>query len=213
MGLVNYPSSRTCTTASRKPIPDITYISSAYDENPTYYISIPKGNTWDFHDYANPPGFLGLFNVWDNWQDATGNQGVTIFAGEYSVFNFTIPTPPIVEYPRLISACAEAVYLLGMERNPNVVKMSSYAPSLRNQNWANYPPHLITYTADPRQTVLSVSYYAQKMLNTYHGTETLTVKNTNGDFDPLWWAASIDEPSYSVYLKVRCFKKLLSRLS
>ena len=139
--------------------------------------------------------------MWDNWQQSTGNEGVTVFAGEYSVYNFTIPQPPIVEYPRLISACAESVYLLGMERNPNVVKLSSYAPSFRNQNWANFPPHLITYTADPRETVLSVSYYSQMMLNMYQGAETLTVKNTEGDFGPLYWAASTHEASSSIYLK------------
>lgn len=186
-----------------KAYPDITYISSTYNENAAYNISIPSDSLWDAHYYLNPPGFLEQFDEWDNWQAETGNENVTIFVGEYSVYNFTIPSPQVVLYPRLISACAESVYALGMERNPNTVKLSSYAPSFRNQNWNNFPPHLITYTADPRETVLSVSYYAEKMLNMYQGAESVTVMNSMGDFNPLWWAASADETGTSVYLKVR----------
>jgi len=180
--------------------PDINYISSAFNENKDYNITIPKGNTWDAHFYLNPPGFLQLFNHWDNWQEETNNEGVEIFAGEYSVYNFSAQAPPLVLYPRLISACAESVYLLGLERNPNVVKLSSYAPSIRNTNNPNQSPHLLGFTADPKQDVESVSYYAQQLLNRYHGTQSLTVTNSQGDFDPLWWAASSE--GNSVYLKV-----------
>ena len=71
---------------------------------------------------------------------------MTIFAGEYSVFsvdeptgkiNFSDPTGLHIFYPELLSAIAEAVYLLAMERNPNVVRMSSYAPSFQNFNWVS----------------------------------------------------------------------------
>lgn len=71
---------------------------------------------------------------------------MTIFAGEYSVFSVDEPTGAInfsdpvglhIFYPELLSAIAESVYLLAMERNPNVVKMSSYAPSFQNFNWVS----------------------------------------------------------------------------
>ena len=47
-----------------------------------------------------------------------------------------------------------------------------------------------------------MSYQLEKLFNTYHGTETLPVTNTAGDFKPLFWAASIEGESNSVYLKV-----------
>ena len=61
---------------------------------------------------------------------------------------------------------------------------------------------LVTFTANPNETILSVSYQLEKMFNTYHGTETLPVTNTAGDINPLFWAASIEGESNSIYLKV-----------
>ena len=61
---------------------------------------------------------------------------------------------------------------------------------------------MVTFTANPNETILSASYYSQRMLNMYRGTENLPVSNTKGDFDPLYWVASIDTPSNAVYLKV-----------
>ena len=81
-----------------------------------------------------------------------------------------------------------------------MVKLTSYAPSLQNWNWYNWTPNLIAFDANPLHTVLSVSYYLQKLFNSYRGTQSVEVKNTEGDFNPLYWASSLDESS--VYLKV-----------
>ncbi|RDW71039.1 hypothetical protein BP6252_07602 [Coleophoma cylindrospora] len=189
--------------------PNITYISTAYDENTLYTIDIPAGAMWDTHHYEEPNFFIERFDYWDNWQETTNNTDVTVFIGEYSVLqvntasgivDFTDPPDKHIFYPRLISALAEGVYLLGAERNPNVVKLSSYAPSLQNWNWYNWTPNLIAFDADPLHTVLSVSFYLQKLFNAYHGTESVEVTNAEGDFNPLYWGAAADEGS--VYLKV-----------
>lgn len=124
--------------------PDITYISTAFDENIDYNISIPSGAMWDTHHYEEPSFFVEGFDFYDNWQEATNNTGVGIFLGEYSVIqidtpsgivDYTFPEDLHIFYPRLVSALAEGVYLLGMERNPNVCKMASFAPSLQDLNW------------------------------------------------------------------------------
>ena len=107
-----------------------------------------------------------------------------------------------VFYPELLSAVAESVYLLAMERNPQTVTMSSYAPSLQNFNYDNWTPNLMAFSANPNDTVLSVSWYSQSLLARYRGTQTLPVSNTAGDFNPLYWVATIDEPSKVIYLKV-----------
>jgi alpha-L-arabinofuranosidase len=189
--------------------PDIIYISTAYNENPDYTIDIPAGAMWDTHHYEPPAFFIDGFDFYDNWQEATNNTNVTIFLGEYSVFQIDTPSeiddfsdPPDIHifYPRLLSAIAEGVYLLGAERNPNVVKLSSYAPSLQNWNWYNWTPNLIAFDADPLHTVLSVSYYLQKLFNSYRGTESVQVTNPEGDFGPLYWASSMDDRN--VFLKV-----------
>ncbi|KAL3425240.1 alpha-N-arabinofuranosidase A [Phlyctema vagabunda] len=189
--------------------PDIQYISSAYNENPLYTIDLPPGTTWDTHHYEEPAFFIENFDFFDNWQEVTNNTNVTVMIGEYSVIqvdtpdrlvNFSFPADVHISYPRLVSGLAEGVYLLGAERNPNVVTMSSYAPSLQNFNWYNWSPNLIAFDANPENTVLSVSYYLQKLFNAYRGTESVEVTNT-GDFNPLYWAAAVDGDK-SVILKV-----------
>lgn len=209
--------------------PNITYISSAYNENTEYTIDIPAGVYWDTHHYeasikqlsqsgslANllpqePSYFLENFDFYDNWQTSTDNEDVGILLGEYSVYqvdtpdgvvNFSNPSDIHVSYPRVISAIAEGIYALGGERNPNTVKLNSYAPSLQNRNWYNWTPDMISYDADPTKTVLSTSYWQQLLFSHYHGTQTLPVTNTQGDFNPLYWQSSIEEDTGSLYLKV-----------
>lgn len=191
--------------------PDMTIISSAYNENPDYNITIPAGNLWDTHHYEPPSYFLENFDFYDNWQEATGNQNVSIFIGESSVFqydtplgyvNFSDPVGLHIFYPNLLAAIAEGVYLLGAERNPNVVKFSAYAPSLANLNWENWTPNLLSFTANHDQTVKSASYIMEQLFAHYRGSQTLPVATVSGDYNPLWWVATIEADESAVYFKV-----------
>ena len=191
--------------------PNITLISTAYNENLDYNITIPAGGMWDTHHYEDPSFFLEQFDNWDNWQERTNNENVTVFIGEYSVFqvdtpsgfiNYTDPLGIHVFYPSLIAAIGESVYLLGAERNPNVVKMTSYAPSFQNLNWYNWTPNLVQFTANWDQTIRSVSWYMQSLFAHYRGTQTVETTTTAGDFDPLYWVVLYDEPVNAAYLKI-----------
>lgn len=190
--------------------PNITLISSAYDENAAYLIDLPPGSIWDTHHYEEPKYFLANFDFYDNWQQRTNNPDVGIFIGEYSaiqvdtpsgIVDFSFPQGIHIFYPSMEAAIAEGVYLLGAERNPNVVKLSAYAPSLQNLNWYNWTPDLVAFDADPTHTILSVSYWMQRLFNAYRGTRSITVTNSKGDFDPLFWAAS-EEDDGTVFLKI-----------
>lgn len=180
--------------------PDITFIYTSYDKaDPLQNAkNLPPGTMWDVHHYFEPEQFYDSFDVWDNWQEAHNNTNVTVEIGEYSVQK---ENGSQILYPDVTAALGEGVYLLGAERNPNVVTMSCYAPSLQNNNYTSWTPNMILFDADPKHTVLSTSYYLQKMFNEFHGTETLPVTNTNGAIKPLYWAAAIDG-SEKVYLKV-----------
>lgn len=196
--------------------PNITIISTAFDENTDYTITLPTGSIYDLHDYREPSFFLSnRFDFFDNWQQATNNTDVTILVGEYScpqvdektgIVNFNFADPAVdglhVSDQSVLSAAAEAVYLLAMERNPNLVRFSTYAPSLGNMNAFQWKPDLLTFDADPKHTVRSVSYHVQKLFNAYRGTHTLSVTNPKGQINPLFWVASIDEGLDRVYLKV-----------
>jgi len=191
--------------------PNITYVSSAFDENPEYNITIPAGNMWDWHMYAEPSWFLTHFDMWDNWQEATNNTDVGVLLGEYSVIqidtpdgnvNFSYPVDEHVFYPRLLSALCEGVYLLAAERNPNTVKMASYAASLENRNYIEWSPSMISFDAAYNNTVRSASYWWQHMFSHHRGTQTLPVVASTGQVNPLYWVASINEPGNCIYLKV-----------
>jgi alpha-N-arabinofuranosidase len=204
----------------KKAYPNITYISTTFDENSQYKINLPPGTMWDTHHYEEPQYFLRNFNYFDNWQSNTNNSGVGVLLGEYSVYQVDTPSGKInwgrpstahATYPRLVSAIAEGVYALGGERNPNVVRMSSYAPSLQNLDGYNWTPNMIHFTANPDETVRSASYWQQWMFSRYRGTHTVPVRNSKGDLNPLFWAASIDAPSNIVYLKVsKCLRSLFA---
>lgn len=191
--------------------PDIKLIATAYNENPAYNLTIPAGGMWDTHHYEEPQFFINSFDTWDNWQEATNNTNVTILIGEYSVFqvdtpdgqvNYSNPADLHVFYPHMISAVAEGVYLLGAERNPEVVKLTAYAPSLQNFNWYNWTPNLVAFDSDPSHTVLSASYWVQWLFNHYRGTQSVEVATTAGDFGPLYWASSVDDAAGKVFFKV-----------
>ena len=191
--------------------PDITIVSSQFSERDDFNISLPAGTIWDYHNYQEPSFFLRNFDFWDNWQEETGNDDVGIFIGEYSVFqydtpcqvvNFSQPEDRHVFWPQVLSAIGEGIFLLGAERNPNVVRMTAYAPSFVNLNNIQWTPDLVAYTADPDETVLSSSWYLQSLFSSYRGTETLPVVTEEGDFNPLWWAATIDETANAIYFKV-----------
>ena len=62
---------------------------------------------------------------------------------------------------KLIDALAEALYLLHVERNGDVVCMTSYAPLFAKKNATNWNPDLIYF--DNQRPYLTCSYYVQQL--------------------------------------------------
>ncbi|MBQ9176687.1 MAG: hypothetical protein IJ139_07455 [Bacteroidaceae bacterium] len=62
---------------------------------------------------------------------------------------------------KLIDALAEGLYLLHVERNGDVVAMTSYAPLFARKNATNWNPDLIYF--DNERPFLTCSYYVQQM--------------------------------------------------
>jgi alpha-L-arabinofuranosidase len=98
--------------------------------------------------------------------DAADRNGPKIFAGEWATREGD-PTPD------LEAALADAAWLTGLERNSDLIIMSSYAPLFVNVNpggeqWA---PDLIGY--DALTSYGSPSYWTQQMFSTHLGTEVV----------------------------------------
>ena len=73
---------------------------------------------------------------------------------------------------KLIDALAEALYLMHVERNGDVVTMTSYAPLFARKGSTNWNPDLIYF--DNEKVYLTCSYYVQQMFglssgNYYYG--------------------------------------------
>ena len=68
---------------------------------------------------------------------------------------------------KLIDALAEGLYLLHVERNGDVVAMTSYAPLFARKNATNWNPDLIYF--DNERPFLTCSYYVQQMFGQSSG--------------------------------------------
>lgn len=78
------------------------------------------------------------------------DRKTTVYLGEYAAKD-----------KKLIDALAEALYLLHVERNADVVEMTSYAPLFARKNATNWNPDLIYFDND--SVYPTCSYYVQQM--------------------------------------------------
>ncbi len=125
---------------------------------------------------------MSAFNAYDH-----ANRAHPIWVAEYAAI--TVPGGSgQINNPTLDSATAEAVFLLGLERNSDVVVGSSYGALIKSLNEDPDNVAVIKHNAD--SIVLSISYYVQKMFATYHGTHTLPV-SANSKFGPVYWSATM----------------------
>ncbi len=119
----------------------------------------------DDHYYRSAAAMARDAGHYDNYD----RNAPKIFVGEWASTEGS-PTPT------LWAALGDAAWLTGMERNSDVVLISSYAPLFVNVNphahqWGT---NLIGY--DALTTFGSPSYYVQKMFNTNQGNTILPVE-------------------------------------
>jgi alpha-L-arabinofuranosidase len=105
----------------------------------------------DDHKYGSPASF---FNAHGQYDTADRN-GPKVYVGEYACRDG-------VGEGNLTAALAEAAFLLGLERNSDVVVMSSYAPLFFHVNDIAWPVNLIGF--DNARLVRRSSYHVQRML-------------------------------------------------
>ncbi|MCF0198357.1 MAG: carbohydrate binding domain-containing protein [Bacteroidaceae bacterium] len=120
----------------------------------------------DGHHYHTPDYFFNSLHMYDNWDCAKHK----LYIGEYAV------TWGAGTIGNLRAALAEAVYMMGMERNGDVVKMASYAPMFSNDDSpAGWPTEMMHYNSS--QSFGTPSYYIQKLFPHHRGTVNVAVTN------------------------------------
>ena len=126
--------------------------------------------------------------------DKADRNGPKIFVGEWATREGT-PTP------NMGAALGDAAWMTGMERNSDLIVMSSYAPLLVNVNpkGMQWQSDLIGY--DALTSYGSPSYYAQVMFAGHVGTE-IVASELKGAGDRLFYSVTRDAAKGIVYLKL-----------
>ena len=166
-----------------KAYPEITVVGTAgVDSHP--YSKLDWANGWRVADetgiplmdehYYEPRDYFLSSRQYDQYPR---DRKTKVYLGEYASKD-----------KKLIDALAEGLYLLHVERNGDVVAMTSYAPLFAKKDATNWNPDLIYF--DNERPYLTCSYYVQQMFGQssgqYYYGDCVTIDNP--DEAPRWKA-------------------------
>jgi alpha-L-arabinofuranosidase len=146
----------------------------------------------DEHYYRSPRWFYSQAARYDNYD----RKGPKVFAGEYAAHTTTRDNS-------FESALAEAAFMTGLERNADVVQMTSYAPLFAHYEAWQWRPNLIWY--DNLQVVKTPDYYVQQLYSTYKGDHTLPILNEGKPItgqESFFASAVVDEKQNELVIKI-----------
>ncbi|HPM31684.1 MAG TPA: alpha-L-arabinofuranosidase C-terminal domain-containing protein [Chryseolinea sp.] len=121
----------------------------------------------DEHYYKKPEWFLQNAKRYDNYD----RKGPKIFAGEYAAQSKETVSPD--NKNNWLCALSEAAFMTGLERNADVVHLSSYAPLFAHAEGWQWTPDLIWF--DNLNSYGTPNYYVQKLFANYKGTNVLSI--------------------------------------
>jgi alpha-L-arabinofuranosidase len=172
--------------AIRDGYPNVTIIS-----NQDFGEELPA-DIVDHHKYGSPKSFFDAHHQYDD-ADRTGPG---IYVGEYACNSD-------VGEGNLLAALSEATYMLGLERNGDVVKMSSYAPLFFHIDDIAWPVNMIGF--DSSRAFGRSSYYVQQLFAHNRPDEILPTRvelADEEDADYFYALAGIDDKTGEILLKV-----------
>ena len=150
----------------RKAHPEIIIVGTAgpgsHPENPDYEAGWKLADELQMpiidEHYYEPNTYFQESRQYDKYPR---DRKTKVYLGEYAAKD-----------KKLIDALSEALYLLHVERNGDIVCMTSYAPLFARKNATNWNPDMIYF--DNERPYLTCSYYVQQMFgqssgNYYYG--------------------------------------------
>lgn len=156
-----------------------------------------KADIIDEHFYRRPEWFLSNSKRYDSYP----RNASKIFAGEYAAQSDH--TVSINNKNNLATAIAEAAFMTGMERNADVVNLSSYAPLFAHVDGWQWTPDLIW--VNNLESYGTPNYYVQKLFSNNKGTDVvpalLNGKSISGE-DSLYVSAVIDKAGNEIIIKL-----------
>ncbi|EJD39848.1 glycoside hydrolase [Auricularia subglabra TFB-10046 SS5] len=142
----------------------------------------------DLHDYSGSDVFIGFFDRFDN-RPRTGTKVVEFenaVITNNSAAAFGDPEFRLL-FPTLQGSIAEAVFMMGMQRNGDLILSTSYAPYLANVESTQWTPNLINFNAT--HVSRSTSYYVHQMISRARA-DTVHPVSSDSAFGPLYWVAT-----------------------
>ena len=157
-----------------------------------------KADIVDEHYYMAPKWFRDNVGRYDDYP----RSGPKVFAGEYAAQSSGRGGLP-ENRNDWECAMSEAAFITGLERNADVVLMSSYAPLFAHVDAWQWTPNLIWF--DNLRSFGTPNYYVQKLFSVNRGSRVLPVQlngsSKNGQQN-LYASASVDDRSGEVILKI-----------
>lgn len=171
--------------AIKSHYPDIVCVANIHTEPDA------PADMVDEHYYETADWFFKAATKYDDYDRSKPK----IYVGEYAVKKGA-------GHGNMLAALGEAAFLTGLERNADVVKMSSYAPLFTNPYWQKWQPDAIVF--DNTQCYGTPSYYVQKLFANNRPDVVLpvTLPKAGNDIPLLFACAGLKKDSGDLILKV-----------
>ncbi|MDQ0064848.1 alpha-L-arabinofuranosidase C-terminal domain-containing protein [Chryseobacterium lathyri] len=121
----------------------------------------------DEHYYNSPEWFTKNAGRYDDYD----RSGPKVFAGEYAAQSVGVVKPD--NKNNWQTALSEAAFMTGLERNADVVTMTSYAPLFAYADGWQWTPDLIWF--NNLQSYATPNYYVQKLFSNNKGTDLIRI--------------------------------------
>ncbi|KAK8705385.1 hypothetical protein V6N13_048988 [Hibiscus sabdariffa] len=172
--------------AIKRAYPDIKIISNC--DGSSRPLNHPA-DLYDFHVYTSANNLFSMSNQFDH----TSRQGPKAFVSEYAVTGKDAGTGS------LLAALAEAGFLIGLEKNSDVVQMASYAPLFVNSNDRRWNPDAIVFNSF--QVYGTPSYWVQQFFRESSGATFLNAtlqkdSSTSVVASAITWKSSEDGQTF-----------------
>lgn len=151
----------------------------------------------DEHYYRSPEWFRENATRYDSYD----RNGPKIFAGEYAAQTVAIASPD--NKNSWDAALSEAAFMTGLERNAEVVQLTSYAPLMAHADGWQWTPDMIWF--NNLESYGTPNYYVQKLYATNRGTDLISVTQDGENLvgqDELYASATLDTEANEVVVKL-----------
>lgn len=156
-----------------------------------------KADIVDEHYYNTPEWFKSNATRYDKYD----RKGPKVFAGEYAAQSKDIASAE--NKNSWDCALAEAAFMTGLERNADVVYMTSYAPLFAHAEGWQWTPDLIWF--NNLQSYATPNYYVQQLYGNNAGTNLISItaagKAVTGE-NGMYASAVVDKASNEVIVKL-----------